>query len=53
MVSNSRSVMRVSGRGRLRQTTEIEHDIMSVGVYGNGRNALALGGNCADIVRIR
>ncbi len=53
VVSNSRSVMRVSGCGRLRRTTEIEHDIMSVGVYGNGRNALALGGNCADIVRIR
>lgn len=52
-VSNSRNVMRVSKRGKLRSRTEIDHDIMGIGVYGNQRNVLALGGNSADIIRIR
>ncbi len=53
VVSSSRNVMRVSERGKLRSTTDIEHDIMGIGVYGNQRNVLVLGGNRADIIRIR
>ena len=53
VVSASRSVMCISSRGRLRKIKEIEHDIMSIGVYGNCRNVLVLGGNRADIVRMK
>ena len=52
-ISTSRNVMCVSLRGKLRKKKEIDHDIMSIGVYGNGRNVLVLGGNRADIVRIK
>ncbi len=52
-VSTSRSVMRVSSNGKLRKRKEIDHDIMSIGVYGNGRNVLVLGGNSADITRMK
>lgn len=52
VASTSRSLLYVSRRGRLKKTVEISHDIMSIGIYGNNRNILVLGGNKADIVRI-
>ena len=52
-VSTSRNIMCVSQRGKLRKKKEIDHDIMSIGVYGNGRNVLVLGASRADILRIK
>lgn len=53
VVSTSRNLLYLSDRGKLKKTIEISHDIMSMGIYGNNRNVLVLGGNKADIVRIR
>ncbi len=53
VASTSRSVMHISCKGRLKKRVEITHDIMSIGIYGNNRNVLVLGGNKADIVRVR
>lgn len=53
VASTSRSVMHISCRGKLKKCVEITHDIMSIGIYGNNRNVLVLGGNKADIVRIK
>lgn len=53
VASTSRNLLYLSYRGKLKKTVEISHDIMSLGIYGNNRNVLVLGGNKADIIRIR
>ena len=53
VVSTSRDVLSLSRKGKVRKTINISHDIMSIGIYGNGRNVLVLGGYTADIVRIK
>lgn len=53
VVSTSRNLLYLNHRGKLKKTVEINHDIMSMGLYGNNRNVLVLGGNKADIIRIR
>ncbi len=53
VVSTSRNVLSISPRGRVKKTVAVSHDIMSIGVYGNNRNVLVLGGNKADIIRLR
>lgn len=52
VVSTGRNLLSLSSKGKPKKTIAIGHDIMSVGVYGNNRNVLVLGGNKADIVRI-
>lgn len=53
IVSTSRNVLSLSRSGKLKKNIAIRHDIMNIGIYGNSRNVLVLGGNKADIVRIR
>lgn len=51
--ATSRDVISLNKKGKSKKTVEISHDIMSMGIYGNNRNLLVLGGNKADIVRIK
>lgn len=53
VVATSRNIVSLNHNGKLKKMVEINHDIMSMGVYGNNRNILVLGGNKADIVRIK
>ncbi len=53
VAATSRNLVYLSNKGKLKKTVEISHDIMSLGIYGNNRNVLVLGGNKADIIRIR
>lgn len=53
VAATSRTVMRISQRGKPKKTREVDHDILSIGVFGNRRNVLVLGGNRADIMRMR
>lgn len=52
VVSTGRNIVSLSQKGRPKKNIEIKHDIMNIGIYGNNRNVLVLGGNKADIVRI-
>lgn len=53
VAATSRFVISLSQRGKKKKSVEISHDIMSIGIYGNNKNALVLGGNKANIVRIK
>ena len=53
IAATSRNLICLNYKGKLKKSIEISHDIMSIGIYGNERNVLVLGGNKADIVRIK
>lgn len=53
VVATSRNLISLSRKGKPRKNIEISHDIMNMGIYGNNRNVLVLGGSKADIVRIK
>ena len=53
VVATSRNLISLSRKGKPGKNIEISHDIMNMGIYGNNRNVLVLGGSKADIVRIK
>ena len=53
VANQMRDVLYIGTNGKLRRTVPIDHDIKSIGIFGNRRNVLVMGGNKADIIRIR
>ncbi|MEG2381284.1 MAG: DUF5711 family protein [Oscillospiraceae bacterium] len=52
-LNTMRDVLYVNSRGKLKRTLSIEHDIKTIGIFGNERDVLVIGGNKADVVRIK
>ncbi|MEG1880252.1 MAG: DUF5711 family protein, partial [Oscillospiraceae bacterium] len=52
-LNTMRDVLYVNSRGKLKRTVSIEHDIKTIGIFGNERDVLVIGGNKADVVRIK
>ena len=52
IASTSRTVVEINRRGKLKNSVDSSHDIKTIGLYGNNRNVLIIGGNKADIISI-
>ncbi|MEE1013315.1 MAG: DUF5711 family protein, partial [Clostridia bacterium] len=53
LISRQREVLYINSRGKLKKTAAAEHDIKSLGLYGDGHTALAAGATSAYIVRVK
>lgn len=53
LISRQREVLYINSRGKLKKTASAEHDIKSLGLYGDGHTALAAGATSAYIVRVK
>ncbi len=53
VIAGQRDVLQLSGRGRLRKEYICEHEVQSIGVFGNNKAVLVEGGAEADILWLK